>query len=229
MSEVLPRIFKIIFLFLFCCLTTANAAQADLRPQVEAVQQRYRSLTSLSFNFRQTTGSGGRARHGAGNCIFYRPAPIRAGIMRWNYMAPDVQIIVNDGKQLSIYNEKDKQLLVSSAKELESDITYSLFAGKGNLLDDFSLEPADSRAKTGNGLYVVKLVPKKPHGQIKSVHCWFDKNSVIRQLVLEDHFDTLTKLEFSNIKFNTFPANSAKVEEELVRLNVPQGTEVVRQ
>ncbi len=221
--------FRSSILFLLICLLLVDTAWADLRQQVEAVQKRYRSLTSLSFDFQQTTGSDRRARQGAGTCIFYRPSPNSVGIMRWNYTAPDVQIIVNDGKKLSIYTQKDKQLLVSSAAELESDITYSLFAGNRNLLDDFSLHPADSRFADSRELQVVQLVPKKPHGQIKTVHCWFDSNSVIRKLVLEDHFDTLTKLEFSNVKFNTLPANSAKVAEELVRLDVPQGTEIVRQ
>jgi outer membrane lipoprotein carrier protein len=211
-----------LLLVLVSCLTLVNTAWADLQQDVAAVQKRYRNLTSLSFAFQQTTGSNRRARKGAGNCIFYRPTLGKAGIMRWNYTAPDVQIIVNDGKKLSIYTQKDKQVLVSSAADLESDITYSLFAGNRSLLDDFSVQPADSRFAKSGKLEVVQLIPKKPHGQIKTVHCWFDSNAVIHKLVLEDHFDTLTQLEFSNIKFNTLPANSAKVD-------VPKGTEVVRQ
>lgn len=233
MSEASPHLLVLASIFmLFSFLSpSADAAQAEdeLRQQVDKVQQRYRSLTSLTFDFEQITGSGGRARKGAGNCIFYRPAADKAGIMRWNYTAPDVQVIINDGKQLSIYNEKDKQLLVSSAAELESDITYSLFTGKQDLLDAFSVQPADSRFKARKDVRIVQLTPKKPNGQVKKVHCWFDSKSVIRQILLEDHFDTLTKLAFSNIKFDTLPANSAKAAEELVKLNVPKGTEVVRQ
>jgi outer membrane lipoprotein carrier protein len=233
MSEVSPHlvIFAAIFLFFSLLLPSANAAQADnddLQEQVDKVQQRYRSLTSLTFDFQQITGSGGRARKGAGNCIFYRPAADQAGIMRWNYTEPDVQIIINDGKKLSIYNEKDKQLLISSAAELESDITYSLFTGKQNLLDTFSVDSPDSRFKVTKEIHVVKLIPKKPHGQVKTVHCWFDSKAVIEQILLEDYFDTLTKLTFSNIKFDTLPANSAKTAEELVKLDIPKETEVVR-
>ncbi len=152
--------------------------------------------------------------------------------MRWNYTGPDKQIILNDGKQLSVYTEKDKQVIVTSATELESDITASLFAGNRNLTDDFNVQPAENRftsGAAGQDVQVAQLVPKKPHGQIKTVHIWFDSKSMIRKLVMEDHFDTLTELEFGNIKFNELPAGSVKVTEELVRLNLPPGTEVVRQ
>jgi outer membrane lipoprotein carrier protein len=205
------------------------ASEAELRQQVEKIQQLYRSLTSFSFDFRQTTRSGRRDRHGAGSSVFYRPGSGSPGIMRWNYTEPDKQIILNDGKQLSVYTEKDKQVIVTSAAELESDITASLFAGNRNLTDDFNVQPAESRFVSSADMQVAQLVPKKPHGQIKTVHVWFDSKSMIRKLVMEDHFDTLTELEFGNIKFNELPAGSAKVTEELVQLDLPIGTEVVRQ
>jgi outer membrane lipoprotein-sorting protein len=237
MSNPAFRTFFLAPLLIFILLAadlrdTCAASETELRQQVEKIQQLYRSLTSFSFDFRQTTRSGARDRHGAGSSVFYRHEASHPGIMRWNYAAPDVQIIVNDGKKLSMYTQKDKQLIVSSAAELESDITYSFFTGNRNLLDDFSLKAADNRFTAnslGADVQVVQLVPKKPHGQIKAVHCWFDSKSMIRKLVMEDHFDTLTELEFSNIKFNTLPAGSAKVTEELVRLDMPPGTEVVRQ
>lgn len=209
------------------------ASEAELYQQVESIQQVYRSMTSFSFDFHQITRSGGRDRRGAGSGVFYRPASGSPGIMRWNYTAPDNQIILNDGKKLSVYTQKDRQLLVSSAAELESDITYSFFAGNRNLTDDFNVQPADSRfvsRESSAGLQMaVQLVPKRPHGQIKAVHCWFDSSFMIRKLIMEDHFDTLTELAFSNIKFNALPAGSAKTVEELVRLDLPQGTEVVQQ
>lgn len=237
MSNLLFR--KYFFLPLFCfALLAADlrgayaASETELRQQVEKIQQLYRSQTSFSFDFRQITRSGRRDRHGAGSSVFYRPGNGSPGIMRWNYTEPDKQIILNDGKQLSVYTEKDKQVLVSSAAELESDITASLFAGSRNLTDDFNVQPAQSRfvsGAAGQDIQVAQLVPKKPHGQIKTVHVWFDSKSNIRKLVMEDHFDTLTELIFNNIKFNELPAGSAKVTEELVRLDLPPGTEVVKQ
>jgi outer membrane lipoprotein carrier protein len=237
MCNSIPRKFLVLpLLFLFLLTAGLNEARAasevELRQHIENIQKLYRSLTSFSFDFRQITRSGGRNRQGAGSSIFYRPTSGNQGIMRWNYTEPDKQIILNDGKKLSVYTQKDKQVLVSSAAELESDITYSLFAGNRNLNDDFIVKPAESRfisSEIDQGIQVAQLVPKQPHGQIKAVHIWFDDNSMIQQLIMEDHFDTLTELVFSNIKFNALPAGSTKTVEELIRLDLPPGTEVVEQ
>ncbi|WP_417911033.1 LolA family protein [Candidatus Electronema sp. PJ] len=239
MSNLAFRNFFILPLLLLVLLAAdlrgvRAASETGLLQQVEKIQQLYRSQTSFSFDFRQIVRSGRRDRHGTGSSVFYRPGNGKPGIMRWNYTEPDKQIILNDGKQLSVYTEKDKQVLVSSAAELESDITASLFAGSRNLTDDFNVQPAESRFASGIGaagqdVQIVQLVPKKPHGQIKTVHVWFDNKSMIRKLVMEDHFDTLTELVFNNIKFNELPAGSSKVTEELVRLNLPPGTEIVKQ
>ncbi|MCI5167128.1 MAG: outer membrane lipoprotein carrier protein LolA [Candidatus Electrothrix sp. GM3_4] len=221
----------LICFLLFALSPQIQAAEVPLE-QLEKIQQFYRNLTSLSFDFKQITNSNGRTREGAGNSIFYRSSSTSPGIMRWDYNKPGKQIILNDGKELSIYTEKDKQLLIMSAKKMQSDITYSFFVGKRDLKEDFNLLPADRRF-TGNTSFqsavAVQLIPKKPHGQIKSLHFWFDKDSKIRRLLMEDHFETTTDLIFNNIKFNTLPTDSSKTIAELVRLTLPSDTEIIRQ
>ncbi|MCW5204166.1 outer-membrane lipoprotein carrier protein LolA, partial [Desulfobulbus sp. US4] len=106
------------------------------------------------------------------------------------------------------------------------------FVGKRDLKEDFTLLPADSRftgKKNAQSDIAVQLIPKQPHGQIKSLHFWFDKNSKIRRLLMEDHFETTTDLIFNNIKFNALPADSSQTTAELVRLNLPSDTEIIRQ
>ena len=199
--------------------------------ELKEIQKIYHTLTSLSFDFQQTTRSGGRDRKGAGYSTFYRPTSDLPGIMRWDYTKPDTQIILNDGKELSIYTQKDKQLIIMSAEKLQSDITYSFFAGNRNLLDDFNPLPVDGRYAADSAhqdLLAVQMIPKQPHGQIKSLHFWFDKKSMIRKLIMEDHFETITELTFSNIKFNALPKNSAKKTAELVQLNLPPHTEIIK-
>ncbi|MCI5221855.1 MAG: outer membrane lipoprotein carrier protein LolA [Candidatus Electrothrix sp. AR4] len=226
----------IIPLLLFACLTVIIPETWAANPPVplqklKKIQNIYRGLTSLSFDFHQTTRGNGRSRKGAGNSIFYRPASDIPGIMRWDYTKPDTQIILNDGKELSIYTRKDNQLIIMSADKLQSDITYSFFAGKRNLLDDFNPLPIEARfteKSDQQDLLAVRLIPKQPHGQIKSLHFWFDNKSMIRKLIMEDHFETITELTFSNITFNTLPKNSEKIAAELVQLNLPSNTEIIK-
>jgi outer membrane lipoprotein carrier protein len=228
------KFLAIISVLLFSFLTVIiSETQADDVPlhELEKIQKFYRGLTSFSFDFHQTTRSNGRNREGSGNSTFYRPSSNTPGIMRWDYTKPDTQIILNDGKELSIYTQKDKQLIIMSADKLQSDITYSFFSGKRNLLDDFKSLPADNRFASDpahKDLMVVQLTPKKPHGQIKALHFWFDNKSMVRKLIMEDHFETITALTFSNIKFNALPRNSTKTMAELVQLNLPSNTEIIK-
>jgi outer membrane lipoprotein carrier protein len=229
-----PQTLILLICFLFCALSLQNrAAEAAEVPleQLEKIQQFYRNLTSLSFDFKQITNSNGRTREGAGNSIFYRSSSTSSGIMRWDYTKPGKQIILNDGKELSIYTKKDKQLLIMSAKKMQSDITYSFFIGKRDIKDDFKLLPPDSRFAGKNPSDIaVQLIPKQPHGQIKSLHFWFDKDAKkIKRLLMEDHFETTTDLIFKNIEFNALPADSSQTTADLIRLNLPSDTEIIRQ
>ena len=226
------------FLLFLICLpgisiaATSSASAPTQEQQVEKLQDMYRDLTSISFNFNQITSTGGgRQRQGAGNGIFYRPKD-KPGVMRWNYTRPDVQIILNDGSKLSIYTQKDNQMIVTSAKELQSDITYAFFAGTRNLLDDFSVTPADDRfvfSSPDMELQATQLVPRQPHGQIQSMHLWFDQDFLIRKIIMVDHFDSTTELLFTQIRHNNLPVDSPETLADILRLDLPPGTDIISQ
>ena len=209
------------------CASTAPVPEQ----QVEIIQNIYRDLTSLSFDFSQLTRTGGRARQGAGMAVLFRSSS-KPGVMRWNYTEPDTQIILNDGSKLSIYTKHDNQVIITSAEELQSDITYAFFAGTRNLLDDFTARPPGDRFFFNSGdknIHAVQLVPKEPHAQVKALHLWFDKDFLIRRLIMEDHFDSITELSFTNIKLNSLPVNSPDRLTDLLQLDLPPGTEVISQ
>ena len=241
-----------VILFTFIVLTQlsfpAFAVQSNsvLQPQkgsdslqlAKKLQSVYGKLISLEFDFTQLTRTSGRERHGSGNAVFYRTGDsqennvVKNSIMRWNYTRPDQQIIINDGENITIYTEKDKQLLKTSAEELESDITYAFLSGAKRLLDDFVAEKPTNRfsfsipGKTVSGL---QLIPRKPHSQVKAVHLWFDNNFLIRNLIIEDHFDSVTELNFTNILRDNISPNNAKKVAEIINFSIPPGTEIISQ
>ncbi|RUM35347.1 MAG: hypothetical protein DSY58_07030 [Desulfobulbus sp.] len=225
----------LVTLLSICCFLFSPAAiaapMAAPEQQVEKIQNLYRSLTSLSFDFNQLTQNGGRIRKGAGNALFFRPEG-HPGVMRWNYTEPDPQVILNDGIKLSIYTKNDNQVIVTSADALQSDITYAFFVGTRNVLDDFTALPAGDRFLFNNSeknIQAVRLEPKEPHPQIKVLHLWFDSNFYIQKLIMEDHFGSLTELTFSKIKSNTLDINSPETLSSITRLDLPPGTEVISQ
>lgn len=209
----------------------ASSAKDDTVRNARAVQERYQRLTSLRFDFTQTTRTGGRERHGLGEAVFFRPAGHKS-VMRWDYQQPDHQVIVSDGLTLSIYTEKDKQMIVTPASALESDITYGFFAGTRNLLDDFSALPSDSRyvaSLSGPALRSIRLVPRRPHPQIKEVRIWFDRDHLIHRIIIEDHFDTVTELTFANIRTDELRPDDTEALQQIIHLSIPPDTEIITQ
>lgn len=215
------------------------AAEDDLEDRVNRLQKNYQKLHSLSFTFNQVTMTSGRERRGSGNAVFFRPALVNTeetssgkGIIRWNYTEPEPQVILNDGSNLSIYTQGDKQVLITSAEELESDITYAFFSGSKNLLDEFTPQPPDPRFvfnKTQVKLKAIQLTPRTPHPQIKRVQLWHDDGYLIHRLLFEDHFDAVTTLLFSEVELNSLDANDQKLLQELLDLKLAPDTEIIRQ
>lgn len=221
------------------------SAGAKLSPQAQAkaLQDIYGSLISMSFDFSQVTRTGGRERTGSGSAVFYKPnfsasqtaaddTPDRpVSVMRWTYAEPDPQVIINDGETLSIYTEKDRQLIKTDAKEIETDITYAFFAGTRSLLDDFEARPADQNYvyTSAQELDTLVLAPRKPHNQIKAVQIWFDDQGIIHHLLLEDHFDSVTELNFTNIQRNSLPPFDRVQMDRIISFQIPPGTEIISQ
>lgn len=203
--------------------------------RVLQVQKKYQQLRSLEFDFAQTTQTGGRIKQGSGHATFYRSAKTTsdgAGIMRWNYSEPIAQIIINDGKELSVYTPQDKQLLVSPVQDLESDITYAIFTGTKGLLDEFAVSAADALFLLNTppaALDAVLLIPREPHPQVKRIQLWLNADHTLHRLLMEDHFGALTELTFSQVRFNTLPANDPRLVRSLLQLDLAPGTEIIRQ
>lgn len=234
--------YLLIIVAIQCCTTAlahrsaCAAARAGAEEQILRVQNKYQQLRSLEFDFSQTTAGNGRMKQGSGKAIFFRPistdnAKTGRGIMRWNYTSPQLQTIVNDGKNLSIYTPQDKQMIVAPAQEMESDITYAIFTGTKNLLELFRVESGDRLFRINTpptGLDSALLTPRQAHPQIKRVQLWFSSELAIHQVLFEDHFSALTELRFTNIRFNTLRPGDQQQAQALLTIDVAPGTEMIQ-
>lgn len=216
----------------------ADGSSLRLEQRLGELQKKYQQLRSLEFVFSQATQTGSRIKQGAGTAVFFRPqtpgksAGTPQGIMRWNYTEPTVQTIINDGKTLSIYTPQDKQLIVSPAQDMESDVTYAIFTGTKSLVDEFEISPADTHfvlSEPPAGIEAAVLTPRQPHPQVKRVQLWFGRDLVLQRLIMEDHFGVLTELTFSRVRLNTLPQGDAQQVRSLLELDVAPGTETIRQ
>ena len=185
----------------------------------QKLQARYEETKTMTADFKQSTSvpMSTRKRLGAGKVIISKP-----GRIRWDYQAPDKQVLISDGKKVSMFIANSAQMIVQPVSQyINSDVTYAFFAGTGNIARDFKVLPSE-RSGDAN-LKAIKLVPKTAHPQVEYLHVWIDENFMIRRLEIVDHFGSITDLAFSNITRNE------PVSPETFVFTPPMGTEIIEQ
>lgn len=230
------RLLLLVFLVLPAALPSALPAAGTAGEYPEDIaarlQQKYDSMTSLSFSFNQRSQGqvSGRPRIGSGQAFFYKTG--ENSKMRWNYSTPDEQVLISDGVTFSMYFAELRQMIVTPAANLDSDLTYSFFSGTGRIGDKFHILPPDpeySNAPAANGPKSIKLVPKEQHSQVQHIHIWVTPDSLLRRIEIRDHFDTLTVLNLSKMEENFLADAGEKEISEIFTFTPPEDTEIIRQ
>lgn len=205
----------------------APAGTMDPSQVAEKLQKTYEAASNVVAAFQQTTTmkSSSRMRQGSGTMIFSKP-----GRMRWDYKSPDYQVIICDGETISMYFAKSEQMIVSSAKEyLRSDVTYSFFAGNGNILQDFEVAVPDF-ANTTDNTYLITLTPRVTHPHVSLIYAWVSRETfLIKHLQIIDHFGTVTDLFFQNIHLDADQYEGRKITDDLFHFTPPSNTEIIEQ
>lgn len=222
------QVLKIILLSALLVIPTLTAAEAmDLLEVAQKLQNTYEKATSVVADFNQTTAMkfSSRIRQASGTMVFRKP-----GRMRWDYLTPDYQVLISDGETISMYFAKSNQMIVSNAQEyLQSDVTYSFFAGTGNILRDFDVSAPDFPNSMENS-YLIKLTPKASHPHVSSIHVWISHDSyLIKHLQIVDHFETVTDLFFDNIQIDSNRYSAGEIKDDLFFFMPPANTEIIEQ
>ena len=152
--------------------------------------------------------------------------------MRWDYQAPDRQVIISDGNELSMYFENLNQMIITPADSLQQDVTYSLFTRANPIEEDFIVSQGLDTSEASSGpvdFEVIKLSPKSPTTQIKFIRMWVTSINKIKRIEIHDTFDTITLLNLSNIEENSLKVNDTAQNKAFFRFDPPEGTEIIRQ
>ncbi len=227
---ILPALFIV---FMIGNPAAAHAGKETPEEIGARLQAKYDKIKSLTFNFTQYTSGQltGRGVRGSGMAYFIKTG--KQSKMLWDYNSPDKQVILSDGITLYMYFAKQKQMIITPANSLQQDITYSFFSGAGSLNDDFWVLPPDPDVgvtETDQASFkIIKLIPRKPHSQVKMIHVWVTSDSLIQRMEIRDYFDTITTLNFSNIKVDSLVGESQQSLNALFSFTPPKGTEIIRQ
>ena len=221
--------------FLYCSNLASAAYGKDQSPQEigARLQEKYNKIRSLTFSFTQQTSGQltGRSGSGSGTAFFLKNG--NQSKMLWDYVSPEKQVILSDGVTLSMYFAKLNQMIIAPANSLQQDITYSFFSGAGDLENDFMIMPPDPEVGVTDtdreSFKIIKLVPRTPRSQVKMIHVWVTSDSLIQRMEIQDYFDTVTVLNFTNMKVDTLVGEPQQNLDALFSLTPPQGTEIIRQ
>ena len=169
------------------CAGAVGMAQAGA---IEDLQNFNRDFQSASGNFTQQV-KGKSVKSSSGSFVFSRP-----GKFRWTYSKPYEQILVSDGKTLTMYDKDLKQVTKRSLGSAIGSSPAAVLFGSGDLSQNFTLTDAgelDGRS----------WVHAKPKGQssFSSVNIGM-KNGVPDAVVLYDNLGQTTILFFSGFTKN---------------------------
>ena len=230
----IPSLTFIILLVIPFLSLTVHAAEnpVEYPDDIAArLQLRYDAMQSLTFNFYQDIRGEmtGRPRQGSGKAVFFKKDG--KARMRWDYTSPDRQVLISDGIDFSMYFENLHQMIITPAENLDADLTYSFFTGKGLLQRDFYIRPANEDEQETNDaeFKVIKLIPKTSQSQVQDIHVWVTPESLIRRMKIRDHFGTITVLNLSDIEADKLTDKNSTEINAIFSFAPPEGTEIIRQ
>lgn len=200
----------VLFLTMFAYAAHAASDAAAGQQKVESFLQ---GLQSLQAQFKQTlTDRNGLIVEQANGTLAIR----RPDRFRWDYLEPNEQVIVADGKRIWLYDADLEQVTVRKLDDTLSATPAMLLSGQGNLQDNFSV----TQSSQEGGIFWVRMQPKRDDTDFKWVRLGFEGNA-LRFMQLADKLGQTTNLEFSQLERN--PA----LDPSRFTFTVPPGADVI--
>ena len=209
------RIFSILFILLLLW-PSGSAFALDSTAIVDAIQKQYDATDTFQAQFIQRSYLKilGQSQKAEGSVSIQKP-----GKMKWDYKAPDRQVLVSNDQGLWLYLPDEKQVTKMKPQSIYSSNTPALFlAGRGKLTESFTI----GKVTEENGRYVVALIPRnKAQNLSKMVLLADKKNYQIIGSRVYDNLGNKTEMIFSNTKTNP------NLEKKLFQFKVPKGVELI--
>jgi outer membrane lipoprotein carrier protein len=198
--------------------TSAAAASpqpASAEDLVRRLERRNSQVRDLTARFTQTYRSGalGRTLVETGTLALKRP-----GRMRWEYESPEKKTFVADGQRFFFYVPADRQVIVREQAG-ERGVAMALLSGQGGLLEQFE---AEIEAREDTALERVRLVPRQPDPEVRSVSVELDAQLRVRTISIEDAQGNTSRFRFESLRENL------ELPDRLFRFELPRGVEVIQ-
>lgn len=175
--------------------TAVKASEA-----LDKVQQFYASIKQVTAQFRQSVNNAtfGSTKTSDGTVWIMKP-----GKMRWDYLEKkktEVEVkksFISNGTNLYVVEHDNKQVVKKNLSQDLMPVAVSFLYGKGDLKAEFTPEIDTTGTYGGKDDIVLKLTPKKPSAQYKSLYLVVSpKDFHVSQSVIVDASNNVNHFRF---------------------------------
>lgn len=161
---------------------------------VRQMRQFLTGFDALSARFEQTLSGADSLQSMRSNGMLYMQRPRQ---FRWDYLEPEKQQIVADGRQIWLYDQELEQVSVQSQDTALAGTPAMLLTGGETLEQHFHVSEAGQR----QGMEWVELIPRSEEGQFTRILLAF-LDDELRVMEMADKFGQTTRLDFYDIDRN---------------------------
>jgi outer membrane lipoprotein carrier protein len=196
-----------------------------VREVIKKLQGRYEQTKDLQADFKQVTRIEGFATPltSSGRVSIKKP-----GLLRWDYLDPNVEEIYVNRDEVMMYVPEHKQVLVGKLTQMAaSQAPLQLLQGVAKIDEEFDVEPTKDSERGEGGIPLVTLLPKASEsesgrGLVRIVLEVQPKTYFIKTVSIHEISGNISTFQFSNLKPN------AGLKADLFKFEVPPGVEVVK-
>jgi len=167
----------------------ASAADATKR-----IDDYLAGLSSLKASFQQYTFNADHTQMMEGHGTLYLQRP---GRFRWEYDAPNKQVIIADGKRVYLHDLDLKQVSHQNQKDALRGTPALILANEEPIQTYFEAKSIPST----DGRDWVQLIPKQKDTDVVKIEVGFS-GKTLDSLIMQDSFGQETRLNFSNAQRN---------------------------
>jgi outer membrane lipoprotein carrier protein len=231
-----PSFFTIVFVVVVSTLLAAGGVMAAeggpegkelkaVKEVIKKLQARYEQTKDLQADFKQVTRIEGFATPltSSGRVSIKKP-----GLLRWDYLDPNVEEIYVNRDEVMMYVPEHKQVLVGKLTQMAaSQAPLQLLQGVAKIEEEFDVEPTKEGERGEGGIPLMTLVPKASESEssralVRIVLEVQPKTYFIKTVSIHEISGNISTFQFSNLKAN------AGLKPDLFTFDVPPGVEVVK-
>lgn len=203
----------------FLLLLTIPAYPQSLAEAVTGLQNRYKSVETVSGNFQQTYRAQGMDEVKSGVFWLKRPA-----FMRWEYRSPEEELFVADGRESFDYVPQDRQVTIQplSAADLHNT-PLEFLLGAGNIEKSFGVSWETELKPKAARTFLMRLTPRVNNASYQFLVLELDQVTFdIRRIAIRERMGGTMEFLLSDVAVNM------KIDKKQFQFKTPKGVEEIR-